>query len=455
MIAPARRAAYDALRAVATRTRDLGEALADTRDRLPDERDRALAAAIVVGTLRWRKRLDWLLAHAANRDLASLDPEVLEILRLSLFQLLYLTRVPASAAVDDAVSLTKQARKTSAAGFTNAVLRKLARSRHRLALPVLTDPPGETPAEALVEYLTVSGSHPRWLVERWIDRLGGAAAAEWIDFNNREPPLTLRANTLRTTRAELAGRLQANGVESDATKYAPDGLVVRSGQPLRTPESAEGLFLVQDEASQLVPLMAGTRHRSRVLDACAAPGGKTLALASGVAHDGVLVASDVSGRRVALLREILHRAGDRRTLVIQFDLERAAPFEGVFDLVLLDAPCTGLGTLRRDVDIRWRRSPHDIELAAIKQRRMITHAADLVAPGGRLVYATCSTEPEENEQIVDGFLRERPAFEMVPAKDLAADGVPSDLLDERGRLATRPDRHGLEVFFAAALNRRG
>lgn len=454
MIAPARRAAYDALRAVAARTRDLGEALADTRNRLSDERDRGLAAAIVVGTLRWRNRLDWLIARAANRDVASLDPEVVEIVRLSLFQLLFLTRIPASAAVDDAVSLTKQARKTSAAGFTNAVLRKLARSRHRLDLPELTRPVEAMPRETLVEYLTVSGSHPRWLVERWVDRLGAAAATAWIDFNNREPQLTLRANRLRTTREALAARLEAAGVETAATTYAPDGLAVLGGQPLRTPESAEGLFFVQDEASQLVPLMAGARRRVRVLDACAAPGGKTLALASGAARDGLLVAGDVSRRRIGLLREILHTAGEMRTRVVQFDLERAAPFGAVFDLVLLDAPCTGLGTLRRDVDIRWRRSPGDIEQAAARQRQMIARAAALVALRGRLVYATCSSEPEENEHVVKTFLEAHPDFEAVPSRELAADGVPPELLDTHGRLTTRPDRHGLEVFFAAALERR-
>jgi 16S rRNA (cytosine967-C5)-methyltransferase len=454
MIAAARRAAYDALRAVATRSRDLGEALADSRERLADERDRALTAAIVVGTLRWRNRLDWLLARAANRDVASLDPEVLDILRLSLFQLLYLTRVPASAAVDDAVSLTKAARKKSAAGLTNAVLRRLARTRNRLDLPQLSSSAGDAPRDALVEFLTVSGSHPRWLVERWVDRLGADGAAAWVEFNNREPLLTLRANTLRGTRDELAVRLKAAGVETTPTRYAPEGLTVLEGHPLRTPESAAGLFAVQDEASQLVALLAGARQRSRLLDACAAPGGKTLALAAGAARAGVLVASDVSRRRVALLRDILRKAGDHRTRVVQFDLEQGAPFPAVFDLVLLDAPCTGLGTLRRDVDIRWRRSPDDVRQAAAKQRRMIAEAATLVAPGGRLVYATCSSEPEENEEVVDGFLAGQTDFAQVVASDLVADGVAAELLDERGRLATRPDRHGLEVFFGVALEQR-
>jgi 16S rRNA (cytosine967-C5)-methyltransferase len=453
MIALARRAAYDALRAVTIRARDLGDALADSRARLSDDRDRALAAAIVVGTLRWQNRIDWLLARGADRDVATLDPEVRDILRLSLYQLLFLSRVPASAIVDDAVSLTKAVRKKSAAGLVNAVLRRLVRTRHRLDLPAMSGSPESQPRELLVEYLSVSGSHPPWLVERWIDRLGASAAAAWVAFNNEEPPLTLRANTLRTARDGLAARLLAAGVQTTATRYAPDGLTVVSGQPLRTKEAEDGWFVVQDEASQLVPLLAGSQLRSKTLDACAAPGGKTLALGAGVARDGLLVASDVNARRVSLLRGILQRCGSAETRVTQFDLERAAPFGPVFDLVLLDAPCTGLGTLRRDVDIRWRRSPDDIVRAARRQSRMLAEASRLVVPGGRLVYATCSSEPEENDEVVDEFLSAYPAFAEVSADRLMAEGMPRVLLDARGRLATRPDRHGLEVFFGAALER--
>ena len=410
--------AYDALRAVATRTRDLGEALADSRERLSDDRDRALTAAIVVGTLRWRNRLDWLLARASNRDVESLDPEVLDILRLSLFQLLFLTRVPASAAVDDAVSLTKAARKKSAAGLTNAVLRQLARTRNRLELPQRSSPIGEMPRDALIEFLTVSGSHPRWLVERWVDRLGADATAAWVEFNNREPPLALRANTLRTTRHELAGRLKAVGVETTATRYAPDGLIVREGHPLRTSEYAAGMFFVQDEASQLVPLLAGARPRSRALDACAAPGGKSLALAAGVARGGLLVASDVSGDAWRCCGRSSRKAGDVGPRdAVRPGTGRAVP--AVFDRVLLDAPCTGLGTLRRDVDIRWRRSPEDLRQAAARQGRMIaTASASLVAPRGRLVYATCSSEPEENEHVVYGFLARSRRLPAGPGADL-------------------------------------
>ncbi|HEX7088249.1 MAG TPA: transcription antitermination factor NusB [Vicinamibacterales bacterium] len=458
MIAPARRAALAALTALERGT-DLPAALARTRDDLADERDRALAATIVTGTLRWRARLDALVRQHASRPLDALDPEVLQILRLSIFQLLFLDRVPAAAVVDDAVSLTRAQRKRSAGGFVNAVLRAVSRNRHRIAWP---EPPariaGDADRQAALDTLSVSGSHPRWLIARWVDRLGLEAARAWVAFNNTEPPMILRANRSRTTREELAARLLEFGVETEPATWAPDGLVVRAGNPLRTPLADSGLFLVQDEASQIVPLAAGVRPGMRVLDACAAPGGKTLALDDALragadsGTPGLLVAADFRERRLRVLRTLLTRHGSGARLV-QHDLTRGVPFGDVFDRVLVDAPCTGLGTLRRDVDIRWKRREEDIHLAAGRQRAMIAQAAQAVAPGGRLVYATCSSEPEENDGIVDEFLASRPDFVRVPRERLVEDGVPEALLDGLGILRTRPDRHGLEPFFAAALER--
>lgn len=453
MIAPARQAALGALAAIDAGT-DLPDALAHTRELLADERDRALAAAIVIGTIRWRARLDHLIAQAASRPLSKLDAAVLQILRLSLFQLMFLERVPASAVVDDAVSLTRRAGKTSAAGFVNGVLRALSRARARLDLPAPPDAI-RTPADrdAAVEALATAESHPAWLVARWVDRLGLDAARAWIAFDNTEAPLTLRVNRRRGTRDALAERLRALGVETAPTRFAPDGLVVVSGNPLRTALADTGDFLLQDEASQLVPLVVGARPGHRVLDACAAPGGKTLALADAMGGEGLLVAADARAPRIAVLRRVLAAHGVTPRIVAQ-DLAAGVPFGAAFDRVLVDAPCTGLGTLRRDVDIRWRRRPDDVAAAAARQRRMLAEAAKAVAPGGRLVYATCSSEPEENEAVVDAFLRDVPGFRRVPAATLVADGVPAEVLDAAtGVMQTRPDVHGLEGFFAAALVR--
>jgi len=453
MTAPARRAAYEALHAVESGRALLAEAIVTSREPLHDDRDRALVTSIVTGTLRWRNRLDFVLSRHVMRDLARLDPEVLEILRLSVYQLLFLERVPAAAVVHDAVNLTRTAGKTSAAGFVNAVLRKVSRTRDQLGLPQAPSASTGDTREAWLDALSLTGSHPRWLVERWLDRLGTEAAAAWVQFNNEEPALTIRANTLKTSRELLGERLFDAGVETERLRFAPDGLRVLRGNPLRKPLAKQGLFVVQDEASQLVALMCGRQQRWRTLDACAAPGGKTLVLAAGPARGGLLVAADRRWRRLKLLREYLATAGAGQARIVALDLSAGAPFRDIFDLVLVDAPCTGLGTLRREVDIRWRRTAGDIGKAATVQARLLDHAASLVAPGGRLVYATCSSEPEENEGVFDAWLSGETGFRPAGPESLTSEGVPAGLLDQQGHLHTRPDLHGLEAFFAAAADR--
>src|SRR4051812_18506366 len=286
MISPARVAAYEILRAISSGSADLPTAIAFTRPGVSDERDRALAADIASGVQRWRAALDHLIGQFAKRSIDRLDPEVVEILRLSAYQLLHLTRVPAAAVVDDAVDLTKRAGKRSAAGFVNAVLRTISRHRRSLPLPARPTDPGER--DAALDYLSTTLSHPRWLAARWYDRLGFVAAEMWMQFNNIPGSVTLRANRLRTTRDQLAGRLAADDIQVHPTEFAPDGLVVDVGHPLRGGLPEQGLFVVQDEASQLVTLLAGDRPVRTMLDTCASPGGKTTALAA-LAGDSGLV----------------------------------------------------------------------------------------------------------------------------------------------------------------------
>jgi 16S rRNA (cytosine967-C5)-methyltransferase len=447
MIGPARVAAYEILRAVSSERADLPAAVAAARARLADPRDAALAADIAVGVQRWRNALDHVVAAAAGRPLAKLDPEVVDILRLSAYQLLHLTRVPAAAVVDDAVNLARRARKGSAAGLVNAVLRRLSRERRNLPLP--PRPPDARDRDAAVRYLSVTLSHPAWLVERWLDRLGFERTEAWLRFDNAPAPLTLRPNPFRTTRAALLAALEGAGVAARPGRFAPDALIVDDWTHLH--EVASELYSIQDEASQLVTLAAGPRPGLRVLDTCASPGGKAMALAAAMGGQGLLVAADVRERRIALLRRTLAASGAPNVRILQTDLRRPLPVPAVFDTVLVDAPCSGLGALRRDPDIRWRRHADDLARLAAAQALMIRHAADAVAPGGRLVYATCSSEPEENDAIVDGLLAERPAFRAV---DLRRDAwLPGAVVDDRGRLRTEPDRHDLEAFFAAALER--
>jgi 16S rRNA (cytosine967-C5)-methyltransferase len=444
VIAPARVAAYDTVLAVAAGRADLSSALARTRSKLPDERDRALAGEIATGTLRWQGAFDHVIEVFAGRPSARLDAEVLAILRIGIFQLLHLDRVPAAAVVNDAVELAGKAGKRSAAGFVNALLRRV--SRERAGLPLPTGPP--------IEFLAITLSHPRWLAERWLTRHGLDAAESWERFDNNPAPLTIRANTLRITRGALAAALDRAGVTTTPTRFAVEGLTVTSGNPLLTPLAHTGAFFVQDETSQLVGEFTAAAPGERVLDACASPGGKTTLMAAAMGDSGTIVAADVRGRRLDLLSRTVAESGAARIRLVQANARAKPPFMDVFDLVLVDAPCSGLGTIRRDPDIKWRRTEADLAALAEAQQEMVAALATAVRPGGRLVYSTCSSEPEENEAVVEGFLNARPDFRRATPALFAERPELAALLDHQGALKTLPFRDGLEAFYAAMLVRR-
>lgn len=420
MIAPARRAAVDALLQIETEPIDLGEAIARARRRLSDVRDRALLLELVTGTLRMRGAIDYQLASRVNRPLPRLDLAVLCILRVGAFQLMYSSRLPAASVINDAVELTRRAGKSSAAGLVNAVLRAVSRDRDRLTWP---------------DDLSVVHSHPRWLVDRWAARFGGEAVETWLQFNNRAAPLCLAANRLLTTREVLAEELLRAGVTTTPTARAANGLYVTDGYPLELPAFTEGRFVVQDEASQLIAELASPAEGARVLDLCASPGGKTVALAASAGERGHVVASDVRPHRMRLLAKTLERCRVAAAIV-RVPADGALPFlPESFDTVVIDAPCSGLGTVRRDPDIKWRRSPDDLQRFAGTQRGLTARAADLVRCGGTLVYSTCSSEPEENADVVSAFLAARTDYRL-----------------ER-QLETLPFRDGLEAFYGAVLRR--
>ena len=428
MIAPARRAALDALAVIDTGDLDMGSAIARARAGLSDERDRALLLEIVTGTLRMQAALDYQLSLRVKRPLPKLDAAVLRVLRMSAFQLLHLSRLPASAVINDAVELTRRSGKSSAAGLTNAVLRSLSRDRDSLKWPSRDD---------LAEYLSTVHSHPRWLVDRWMHRYGEPATEAWLEFNNEPAAMCIAVNRHRMTRDSLAKELAAAGVVTEPTTRAAHGLRVIDGRPLGTAAFIEGRFIVQDEASQLIGELVEPGAGARVLDLCASPGGKTLALSAAVGQTGTVIASDVRPQRVRLLARTLARCQVPNVKVVHIPERGPLPFvPGSFDFILIDAPCSGLGTVRRDPDIRWRRTPDDLQRFALTQVDLLSRAATLVRPGGRVLYSTCSSEPEENEQVVASFLGSHAAFRL-----------------ERSH-QTLPFRDQLEAFFGAVLNLR-
>jgi 16S rRNA (cytosine967-C5)-methyltransferase len=419
------------------------------RQPLAEARDRALLLELVAGTLRWLRELDVVVAAAARRGVGGLDAPVRAVLRLGAYQLLHLQRVPPHAVVHESVEVVRAAGQPKAAGLVNAVLRTIARDHTRGRLPAR--PAGDADRQSQLAYLGTTLSHPDWLIARWLDRYGFDATEQWCLFNNAPPEITVRSRTGEQRDALLALLVQA-GADATPAPFAPDAIRLPAGSFGRLPFRMRERLLIQDEGSQLVAWTVQAAPGARVLDVCAAPGGKTVLLAGAMSGRGTLVAGDLRESRLRLLAGMLARTKTRAS-VIALDATRSLPFTAQFDRVLLDAPCSGLGTLRRDPDLKWSRRPDDLPVYARAQREMLRHAADVVAPDGAIVYATCSSEPEENAAVVDGFLGSDPRFALEPA-------LPPDfpraaaLLDARGCLVTMPFRHGLDAFFAARLVRR-
>ncbi len=453
MIAPARQAAFTALAEVEAGHRTLPDAVAWLRRHLDDTRDVALATDIAIGAIRWRGTLDVLLAQLSSRPLDTLDAPLLRALRLSAYQLLHLDRVPASAIVHDGVALAKAHAGPGAGGFANALLRRLATPDRRPSLP--PRPAADGRLAEWVTHLAATWSHPAWLVTRWVRALGPDAAEARLRYAQSHAPITLRASRRGGGREALRARLAELGVETAPARFAPEALEVTHGNPLRGPAAAAGGFLVQDEGSQLVALYADARAGARVLDVCAAPGGKTVAMAEDAGPAGLVVAGDLRRRRVRLLRQTVRAAAVPTVRVVAHDGAVGLPYRDAFDLVLVDAPCSGLGTLRRDPDVKWAREEAGLAGFAARQRRLLAEAARVVAPGGRLVYATCSTEPEENEDVVSWFAAAHPAFRRAGPPPSWRQGPLAELLAADGALQTTPERHGLDAFYAAAFERPG
>jgi len=441
--APARALAARVLERVETDAAFADLALeAETARQTLAPRDVGLATELVYGTLRWQRYLDWILAPHSRRPLDALDARVRLLLRMTAYQLVFLTRVPAFAAVNDAVTLARGGAR-GAAEYTNAVLRAFARRGAREREPA----PPPDPLDALATRC----SFPTWLAARWVERYGQADARALMSAMNERPPLTVRANTLRLSREALAARLAAeDAVATRPAAWAPEGLVAEraAGAPARWRAFTDGACAVQDEASMLVARLLEPRAGETLIDACAAPGTKTTHLAQLMDNRGRIVALDPQPARLHRVTEAAARLGVTIVQTIEGTVqELVSSYAPRADGVLVDAPCTNFGVLRRNPEVKWRRRPEDIPASAARQSQILSAAATLVKPGGRLVYATCSPEPEENDAVVAAFLAAQPAWRVDPPAQFPV------ALDADGFLRTRPDRHGTDGFTAVRLRR--
>lgn len=405
--------------------------------------DAALATSLVQGTLRHRALLDHHLAAFTREGFDRLPAAIRSALRLGAYQILVLTRIPGSAAVDESVELAKRYGHPGTAGLVNAVLRRLAAGA-RAPLPDRdADPAG---------YLSVAHSHPRWLAERWLRRYGFSEAEALLRADNDEPSVSVRPNAHRIRPDRLAELLRAEGMDPiPGPNGGPVFLLSGGYVASRSPLFRDGLLSLQDEAESCVPAILDPRPGERVLDLCAAPGGKASQIAERVAPQGLLVAVEVQPGRARALRDNLQsRLRLPRAEVVCAD-GRTPPFlPGTFDRVLLDAPCTGLGVLRRRADARWRKEEESIATLATLQRALLERAASLTRSEGVLVYSVCSLEPEETDSVVESFLSSHPEFRREDARPF----LPPAFSGPDPVFRAFPHRHGTDGVYAARLRRR-
>lgn len=407
----------------------------DRRTQRLDARDRRWVRELVYGMLRRRSRVDGYLDNRVRGGVVRLDADLLDLLRLGAAQLLFMESVPAYAAIAQTVELAKRRHGMGASKLTNAVLRRLDRERDSLELPRFTDP---------VDSLALEGSHPRWLVARWVSRWGVAETQKLLEANNREAPLVARPYHI--VREQLEAMFETAGVHVDEAPLVRDSILLSSPVSSLTELGPfrQGLFHLQDPASTLVTQYAAIPSGVTVADLCAAPGGKSVELSRSA---GLVASSDLSFSRLQRVIENIKRL--EIPTMHAYVADARMPAIRPVDVVLVDAPCTGTGTFRRHPDARWRLRVSDLAVMSSLQRAVLSGAAQVVKPGGLLVYSTCSLEPEENDEQIERFLAENPDFQLEPP---AAGVVPSSVLDG-GMLRVLPQRHGTDGAFAARLRR--
>jgi 16S rRNA (cytosine967-C5)-methyltransferase len=419
------------------------------KDRLMSSADRALSFQLVYGVIRWLGKLDWILQPFSNRPLNKLSPKTLMILRLGAFQLLFLSRIPPSAAVNESVKLAKTGRAQWTASYVNAVLRSLERGKEALPDPSREDP---------VACLSIQYAHPAWLIGQWVKDWGleRTEALCWAD--NQIPPLVLRTNTLKTDRQQLLENLKAKGLQAGPTCFSAEGLRIEDpDHPLAQDDLfRKGLFQIQDEASQMVAYIVDPRPGERILDLCAGAGGKATHLAQRMQNQGEILSVDLHRQKIVSLENNAGRLGVGIIRGISGDALGNSLFPDTvrrFDRVLIDAPCSGWGVIRRNPDLKWRLKPEDGARLAALQNKFLQNGACWLKSGGVLVYATCTLNRMENQGVMENFLAHHPDFSLDDISPFMPDSA-KGLVNKEGFYQTWPPEHGTDGFFAARLRKK-
>jgi 16S rRNA (cytosine967-C5)-methyltransferase len=411
--------------------------------------DRAFIFEIVYGSLRWLSKMDWIMAHMVDRPFASLDPRVACALRVGTYQIFYMDRVPDRAAVSETVEAVKSVGAGNAASFVNAILRRVARKAE-----YYPKPDKET---AVADYFSVQFAHPKWMVERWLRHVSVDRLEHLLSGNNKAPPIVLRRLIRKPmpTQEDLASYLlRTQGIQSDWLPLKSALRVERLPDFSQCEAFQQGCYIVQDAAAQLaVSLVRPSNDQGPVLDACSAPGGKAIALWDQGIESQNLILAESSQKRIHLLRENLNRVGVEPSEILQGDvLEQVG--QRTFESIVLDAPCSAFGVIRRHPEIKWQRVPQDIEHCAAEQRRLLDGLASAVRPGGELIYIVCSVEPEETTQQMAEFLKRHPEFQAVPLEQRVHDYYRKYVIRGQELLILPGNSDDLDGFYSMVLSKK-
>lgn len=407
--------------------------------------DKAFISELTFGTIRWKLKIDYIIEQFSSIRLKKISPWIINILRLGVYQILFMEKVPIPAACNESVKLCKKYGHHASSGFVNAVLRNIARNKENLKYPDMSD---------YTYYLSVIYSHPEWLVKRWLEHYGKDFTEKLLDSNNNTPELSIKINTLKASKKEVSEMLTQQGFTITDGKYIKDALIINNAASLLETETyKKGYFQVQDESSMLATEILEPKPGELVIDVCSAPGGKSLNIATLMKNTGALISRDIHPHKIKLIEEAINKMGFTNVKTELFDaLELDTTLIGKADRVLADVPCSGLGIIRRKPDIKWTRKPEDFAELNKLQERILKNASMYLKPGGILVYSTCTIEFSENNAIIQNFINNNKDFELVALSNLP--GKIKLYAKNNKFLQLYPSLHSVDGFFIAKIMKK-